>query len=129
MQLLLLCLLTRFLQPGIPATGSVSETDPHPVIIRKAVIAPTVLQQKDSMVYTGEFISIEGQRKLHITQEEEQYYAQLEGSPVFRIVRNGKHRFYGIKPGIQFTFQVKDGTITGLTANRNNEVYVFKKQE
>lgn len=78
--------------------------------------------------YTGVFQSESSGMSLDISLQSNELYAQPKGRPAFKISSTGGHAFFGKKIDIEMLFEVENGRITGLTAQRMNQEFRFKKQ-
>ena len=79
-------------------------------------------------MYSGTFISNSSKMVLTITKVENSLYAQLRGNPPFEIYPKGDHQFFAKKIEIEFTFEIKNDLIIGLSAKRMGQQFQFKKE-
>lgn len=78
-------------------------------------------------MYSNRFVSVSGKRELQIIKRGGKLFAQLSGNPAFEIYPKGNHQFFGKKIDILFTFDVTDGIVHGVSAERMGQVFHFKK--
>lgn len=108
--------------------------DVEQIVFGKPFLMPTVKRaiSTDSTTlerYTGKFVSDSKRMTLTITHSGKRLYAQLAGNPPFQIHPGGRHRFFGRKADVKFTFELEDNQIMGLTAQRQGQTIHFNKTD
>ena len=98
----------------------------HP--IKMPLLQKETSQTFDPKLYAGTFVSDSGKMILKVTTQNSKLYAQLANKPAFKIYFKGKHQFFGRKVAVTFSFELKNGQITGLTAQRMGKIFHFNKQ-
>lgn len=78
-------------------------------------------------MYCGTFISDSNKMVLSISTSNNNLYARLGNNPPFEIYPKGNHQFFGKKIEIEFTFEITNGAISGLSAERMGRLFHFKK--
>ncbi len=94
-------------------------------------IRSTIELSKDSVdleLYTGDYQSDSNKMILRIARIENGLYAKLGGNPPFQIYPQGDHQFFGKKIEVEFTFEISNDLVQGLTAERMGQFFHFKKE-
>jgi len=78
-------------------------------------------------IYCGTFISDSNKMALSISTVNNSLYAKLGNNPPFEIYPKGNHQFFGKKVEIEFTFEIINDSITGVSAKRMGQLFQFKK--
>jgi len=78
--------------------------------------------------YRGTFISDSNKMALSVSTFKNSLYAQLGRNPPFEIYPRGDHQFFGKKIEIEFTFEINNDLIIGLSAERMGQLFHFKKE-
>ena len=79
-------------------------------------------------MYNGNFISETSQMVLVIQKVNNSLYAKLGNNPAFEIYPKGNHLFFGKKIEIDITFQINNGLVSGLRAERMGRTFNFIKE-
>ncbi len=105
--------------------------DVEKMVFGKPFQLPTIAEVSKEPInpemYSGTFISESNKMNLYISTVENSLYAKLGNNPLFEIYPKGNHRFFGKKIEIEFTFEITDDSITGLSAERMGQLFHFKK--
>jgi CubicO group peptidase (beta-lactamase class C family) len=105
--------------------------DVEKIVFGKPFQIPTVDEiSKESVnleMYCGTFISDSNKMALSISTVNNSLYAKLVNNPPFEIYPKGNHQFFGKKIEIEFTFEIINDLITGLSAERMGQLFHFKK--
>lgn len=78
--------------------------------------------------YSGNFISDSGSMKLYISCSKNRLFARLGENPAFQIYPKGGHRFFGKKVDVLFAFEMENGKVQRLTAERMGQRFNFKRK-
>jgi CubicO group peptidase (beta-lactamase class C family) len=105
--------------------------DVEKIVFGKPFQIPTVAEvSKESVnleMYRGTFISDSNKMALSISTVKNSLYAKLGSNPPFEIYPKENHQFFGKKIEIEFTFEITNDSITGLSAERMGQLFHFKK--
>lgn len=105
--------------------------DVEKIVFEKPFQIPTVDEiSKESVsleMYCGTFISDSNKMALSFSTVNNSLYAKLGNNPPFEIYPKGNHQFFGKKIEIEFTFELTNDLITGLSAERMEQLFHFKK--
>ena len=96
--------------------------------VKVPLIQKETSQKFDPMLYTGIFTSDSGKMTLKITSHNSKLYAQLANRPKFQIYPKDVHQFFGKKVAVTFSFELKNGRVSGLAAQRMGKKFHFNKQ-
>ncbi|MGN7721175.1 serine hydrolase [Chitinophaga sp. 22620] len=78
-------------------------------------------------VFTGRYT--QGTQALSILQADGRLYAKLGNNPAFEIFPEEKHKFFGRKVNVRFTFQLDgEGNVVGVEAEAQGEKRYFRKE-
>ncbi len=98
----------------------------------ESVAIPKTIQTANSALpataYTGNYKSSSNQMILGVRMNEDVLYAQLQGNPPFKLTPIGGHKFFGKQIDIALNFQLVEGRVVGLEAERMGKKFEFKKQ-
>jgi CubicO group peptidase (beta-lactamase class C family) len=100
---------------GLPFTMPVTET-----VVQDSV---------DSNLYLGSYTAEMNGMVLTIGRVKDRMYVKLGSNPPFEIYTKGNHQFFGKKVAVDFTFQLEEGAVTGLLAERGGQVHTFRKDK
>lgn len=105
--------------------------DVEKIVFGKPFQIPTVDEISKEFVnlemYCGTFISDSNRMAVSISTVNNSLYAKLGNNPPFEIYPKGNHQFFGKKIEIEFTFEIINDLITGLSAERMGQFFHFKK--
>ena len=113
----------------LPVTAIAADVEQ--IVFGKPFQIPAVAKvSKESVnleMYSGTFISDSNKIALSISTDKNNLYAKLGNNPTFEIYSKGNHQFFGKKIEVEFTFQITNENITGLSAKRMGQLFHFKK--
>lgn len=90
--------------------------------ISEAVDAPVNLE-----MYSGTFLADANQMPLTTFTEANSLYAKLGNNPPFEIYPKGDHQFFAKKIEVEFSFEVSNNLVTGLSAKRMGQNLHFTR--
>ena len=91
------------------------------------VVEMAVKNPVDIALYPGNYTAEANGMALTVTGVDDRLYAKLGGNPPFEIYPMDIHRFFGKKVEVNLTFQVSEGIVTGLLAERSGQSHLFTR--
>jgi len=107
-------------------------SDVEKIVFGQPFQMPSIEKETNKSVnlemYSGNFISETSEMLFVIKKVENSLYAQLGKNPPFEIYPKDNHQFFGKKIEIDLTFEIKNGSVSGLKAERMGKTFTFIKE-